>query len=384
MTCYQVSAILGFAPTFPSGVGWLGWAMGSLQQWEDAMKEVSRFLLAAAVLAFTTGGSEAQDSGMQKWVKGKGWGWVWGPQDEVGNLNEMTDATRLAALKLVTQGKTYDLGLAYDRYSYKWPGHSPGEIMSFRSPLGVRSQKDLPFTTPEGGNTGITAWHSNAIFMNDNVATQIDGLGHITHGPKNEFYNGFTSDEWGGDFGLRKADVTTIPPIVARGVLVDVAAFKNVEALPSSYEITVEDIEGALRAQNVDVTPGTVVLLRTGTARYWGANGSDHAKIGQHDSSGIGLTAAKWLVEQKGALALGSYTSGLEYVPPKPADSQAVGGSFNPVHVYLLVQQGVHIMEFHNLERLAADRVYEFAYLLTTNALRGTVAGTALRPLALR
>src|SRR5918994_5521971 len=76
---------------------------------------------------------------------------VWGPQDEVGNLNELTDATRLAALKLVTQGKVYDLGLPYDRYSYKWPGHGPGEIISFRSPLGVRSQKDLPFTTPEGG-----------------------------------------------------------------------------------------------------------------------------------------------------------------------------------------------------------------------------------------
>ena len=101
------------------------------------------------------------------------------------------------------------------------------------------------------------------------------------------------ADEWGGDFGLRKADVTTIPPVVARGVLVDVAGFKNVEALPSSYEITVADIEGALRAQNVDVTPGTVGLLRTGTARYWGENSRDHAKIGQHDSAGIGLTAAK-------------------------------------------------------------------------------------------
>jgi Putative cyclase len=103
--------------------------------------------------------------------------------------------------------------------------------------------------------------------MNDNVATQIDGLGHITHAPKNEFYTGFTSDEWGGDFGLRKADVTTIPPNVARGGLVDVAGFKNLEALPSSYEITVADVEGALKAQNVDVTPGTVVLLRTPATR---------------------------------------------------------------------------------------------------------------------
>jgi hypothetical protein len=68
----------------------------------------------------------------------------------------------------------------------------------------------------------------------------------------------------------------------------------------------------------------------------------------------------------------------------RPQDSAAVGGSFNPVHVYLLVQQGVHIGEFHNLERLAAERVYEFAYVATTNAIRGSVAGTALRPLALR
>ena len=54
------------------------------------------------------------------------------------------------------------------------------------------------------------------------------------------------------------------------------------------------------------------------------------------------------------------------------------------MHVYLLVEQGVHILEFNDLEELAADQVYEFAYFLTTNAIRGTVAGTALRPFAMR
>ena len=169
--------------------------------------------------------------------------------------------------------------------------------------------------------------------------------------------------------------MTTIPPIIARGVMIDVAGLKNVAALPAAYEITVSDLQAALKRQNVDVTPGTVVLIRTGTAQFWGANGSDHAKLAMHDTAGIGISAAKWLVEQKGALAVGSDTSGLEYVPPSPADSKAVGGSFNPVHVYLLVEQGVHMLEFHNLEALAADRVYEFAYIATTNAIRGTVAG---------
>ena len=349
------------------------------------MKGFARLLFAAGFgLAAAAAPAAAQDAGMQKWTRGKGWGWVWGPQDEVGALNEMTDATRLAALRLVTQGKTYDLGLPYDRYSYKWPGHSPGEIITFRTPQGIAVQKDLPFTTPEGGNTGHTRWHSSAMFISDNVATQLDGLAHLTHGADNHFYNGFKAEEWTGDFGVLKADVTKIPPIVARGVLVDVAGFKGMDALPSNYEITVADLQGALGRQGVDITPGTVVMIRTGTARYWGENGRDHAKIGQHDTAGIGLKAAKWLVEEKGALAVGADTSGLECLPARPEDSQAVGGSFNPVHVYLLVQQGVHIMEFHNLERLAADRVYEFAYMATTNAIRGSVAGTALRPVALR
>jgi hypothetical protein len=60
------------------------------------MVSVRRFLVAASLVAFAATGAAAQDAGMKKWVKGKGWGWVWGPQDEVGNLNEMTDATRLA------------------------------------------------------------------------------------------------------------------------------------------------------------------------------------------------------------------------------------------------------------------------------------------------
>src|SRR3712207_3583684 len=136
------------------------------------MRGLGRLLLAATFVVLTAASAGAQDAGMKKWTKGKGWGWVWGPEDEVGNLNEMTDASRLAAVQLIKQGKAYDLGLPYDRYSYKWPGHSPGEIITFRTPDGVARQKDLPFTTPEGGNTGHTRWHSSALFINDNVATQ--------------------------------------------------------------------------------------------------------------------------------------------------------------------------------------------------------------------
>lgn len=341
-------------------------------------------LLAVAGMFFLPGkGEEPQgDAGMKHWKKGTGWGWVWGPEDEVGALNEMTDASRLAALQLVSQGKVYDLGITYDRTSYRWPGHSPAEIITFRSPEGVKRQADLPFARTASG----TAWHSTALFINDNVATQIDGLAHATQGEDNHWYNGFREADHGGDWGPRRCDASQIPPIVARGVLIDVAGYKNVPALPRHYRITVDDLKGALAAQGTEIHPGDVVLLRTGTLRHWGETGSDHAKIGEHDSAGIGVEEARWLVEEQGAMVVGSDTSGVEWGPP-PDQMEAYWrqtGSFMPVHNYLLIQQGVHTAEFHYLEELARDRIYEFAYICTVNKIKGTTAGFTLRPIALR
>jgi kynurenine formamidase len=120
--------------------------------------------------------------------------------------------------------------------------------------------------------------------------------------------------------------------------------------------------------------------------RYWGETGSVHDKIAEHDSAGLNLESAKWLVEQNGAMLIGSDTSGLEY-GPKPEDTAAFRAkykSFMPVHNYLLIQQGVHIGEFHNLEALARDKVYEFCYVCSVNKIKGTAAAFTLRPIAIR
>jgi kynurenine formamidase len=129
----------------------------------------------------------------------------------------------------------------------------------------------------------------------------------------------------------------------------------------------------------VALAPGDVVLVRTGTGRYWGEDGADHAPIAAHDSAGVDLAAARWLVEDQGAIMLGSDTSGLE-VNPAP-DSPGTG---IPVHRYLLVDQGVHIGEFHYLEGLSQARAYTFCYIATVNKIKGAAAGFALRPIALR
>lgn len=337
-------------------------------------------VLGAVLLAADRAADGKADDGraIKGWTKGKGWGWIWGKDDEVGALNAMTDASRAAALALAKRGETFDLGMTYSRRSFKWPGHSPGEILTFRSPDGIQRMKD-PDAPPDELNRDRVFWHSAALFISDNVATQIDGLAHITAGADNHWYNGFTEDRWGGDWGPRKCDAPTIPPIVARGVLIDVAAYKKVDALPGHTLITTDDLKNTLAWEGVSLHPGDVVLVRTGTGRFWGEDGADHDAIAAHDSAGPDLVATKWLVEEQGAMMVGSDTSGYE-VNPAPGKP----GTTIPCHRYLLVDQGVHIGEFHYLEGLSRAKAYEFCYVASVNKIKGAAAGFTLRPMALR
>lgn len=343
--------------------------MNGQTRWAPALCGI--LVLGAALALQSSSPAPQAPQAHRGWVKGRGWGWTWGKEDQVGALNALDDDLRLAALREVSSGKVYDLGVPYDRRSYKWPGHNPGEVITFRSPEGIERQGDAA-----AGNPRKTYWHSCALFLSDNIGTQIDGLGHVTTGEDHHWYNGYREAAAGGDFGVRRCDAAGIPPIIARGVLIDVAGHRGMSELPSGTAIGPRDLQAALAAQKVDVEPRDVVLIRTGTLRHWGEAGADHATIARHDSAGITLEAARWLVEEKGAVLVGSDTSGLEVVP-------APEGVAIPVHVYLLIEQGVHIGEFHYLEDLARDRVWRFTYLALVSKIRGAAAGFALRPAAL-
>jgi hypothetical protein len=309
------------------------------------------------------------------WQKGRGYGWVYGPNDELGALNAiLSPAHVLRAVREIGAGKMYDLGVTVDRASPRASVHPPTEISIFRTPHGVKLARGGDARVPGG-----VAYHNCLLVISDNVGTQIDSLGHITTGADNHWYNGFREQDHTGDFGLLKADANSIPPILGRAVLIDVAWWKGVDALPARFPVGAQELGAALEAQKVDVEPGDIVLIRTGSARYWGSAPTDHEKLRQHDSAGLSLNGAKWLVEQKGAVMIAQDNTGGE-VQPDPA----LPGRLLPVHEYLLVQQGVHIGEMHYLEDLARDKVYRFTYFATTNRLKGTSAGFALRPVALR
>jgi len=211
-----------------------------------------------------------------------------------------------------------------------------------------------------GGNSSA----SDAIALGSHVGTHIDALCHFSCGGK--LHGGVTAAEqqsYAG--GLRKYSIDTIPPIYRRGVLLDLAPEGP---LPVDYEITPSHLEDASHRQQVEVQPGDVVLIRTGWAVYF----TDPARfISEVHGPGPGLSGARWLSAQ-GIFAAGSDTVAFEKVPD-PA---------MPVHVHLLVESGIHIIECLNLEELAAARDYVFTFVAAPLKIQGAT-GAPVRPLAL-
>jgi kynurenine formamidase len=262
-------------------------------------------------------------------------------------------------LELLTAAKVYDLAQPYFTGMPHYPTHPPFLF-------GLTKQHG-DAVGPAGNSSA-----ADAIAMGSHVGTHIDALCHFSCGGKLH----------GGDDvaqlqsyvgGLRKHSVDTIAPILRRGVLLDIAGVLGSTPggapLAEDFEVLPEHLEAAVRAQSVEIHPGDVVLLRTGWAKYF-----EDARKYVRDAHGPGpsLAGAQWL-SVRGIFAAGADTVAFEKVPA-PA---------MPAHVHLLVDSGVHIIECLNLEDLAADRVWEFAFVAAPMKIRGAT-GAPVRPLALK
>jgi len=316
------------------------------------------------------GGSEMTRSvGRDGWRRGEGWGWIWGESDEVGALNSLDARSVLEALSMVEEGRVFDLGVTIDRRSYSSPAHPRTEIVRFRTPESL-----LREIAGDARRVDDVSFNTSLISLSDHAGTQIDGLGHATTGPDHHWYNGFRWSEASGDFGITRAGAPRIPPIIAPAVLLDVPAALGVEALRAGQAIGVQDLEAAIERQGTFVAVGDVVLVRTGVMGRWGEVGSDHSAIAEVDLSGLSLAAARWLVEEKGAVMIASDNSTVEVAPPVDGEGLA------PVHRYLLVEQGVHMGELHFLEDMARAGVSRCCYIALVPKVAGSTAGFAMRP----
>ena len=216
---------------------------------------------------------------------------------------------------------------------------------------------------PAGGPPNL-ALYDDAYTLSAHTGTHIDALNHLGRGEK--IFNGYDASTYLSDKGWTKAGVDAIPPIITRGILIDVAGEQGVDMLPPSYEITVKDFQRVMKKQGVRLQKNDAVLIRTGRMTVW----PDPKKF-VHNDPGITKESATWLVDN-GAVILGADNMGVEKFP-MAKDS---------VHVYLFAERGVCLLELLWLEDLAKDQIYEFAFIAAPIKIRGAT-GSPIRPLAL-
>lgn len=291
----------------------------------------------------------------------------WGANDQAGASNRITSEKVLEALSLATAGKVYELGQVYEKDMPLFGTRSYSMVMPTKNP-------------PQGDNRLVGNDEFLATQIGQ-VGTQFDGLGHIGQEVRMEngeidviFYNGFTASEMDSKEGLLKLGVENVKPIITRGILIDIAGYKKLVHLPNSYEVTVEDLLGALEKQGMseaDIKSGDAVLFRYGWSSLW-----DQPEAYNTNPPGIGLEVARWVTDKKVTM-VGSDSWCTEVVP-NPDASLAF-----PVHQELLTKNGIYNLENMQFDELLEDEVTEFLFILTTIRFKGA-SGSPARPIAIR
>ena len=279
----------------------------------------------------------------------------WGAADERGSGNHMKPANVLRAARLIKTGETFELA------------HVLGRDM----PLNPGRQYDV-HTKRSTGPFGANQRYSNeelVVSEIGQVGTQFDGFTH--QAIDRLLYNCVKMDEVASRNGFTKLGMEKVGTLMTRGVLIDIAGLKGVEILPIDYEITVADLEQALQKQGVRIEPGDAVLIYTGWGELWM---KDNAKYNAGEP-GIGLPAARWLAERQ-VCVVGADCWGVEAVPNPDANLAF------PAHQELITKNGIFLHENLDLTTLAADRVYQFAYVMTPLRIKGGT-GSPGRPIAI-
>ncbi len=296
--------------------------------------------------------------GMTAWTVSQENRWypsIWGADDQRGALNRLTTEKVLGAVSLIKTGKVYELGRVYeDAMPLFGTRHFSLRIPQMSGPL---------------GDNQVT-WHEE-IFSGEigQIGTQFDGLAHIGIG--DIYYNGLLQSEIAKAEGFVKLGVENVGAIVTRGVLIDIVGYKGVEHLEDKYEITADDLEGALRQQGITIGSGDVVLIHTGWGRLWITDNERY----NGSEPGIGLDAGKYLVDQEIVMVCADNWA-IEVVP-NPNESISF-----PVHQLFLPQNGIYNLENIITEELAKDKVYEFAFIFTPLKLKGAT-GSPGSPIAI-
>jgi kynurenine formamidase len=274
----------------------------------------------------------------------------------VCSTHVVSDLTQL--LDLLSRARVYDLAQPWFTGMPHYPTHPP-----FLYSL-TKKHGDLVL---EGGISSA----ADSIALGTHVGTHIDALCHFSCDGK---MHGGVEVHGIQDYGrgIDQLSVDTVAPMLRRGVLLDIAGHLGVDSLPPDFAVDPAHLEAVCAHRAITIQAGDVVLLRTGWAKFWNdpARYITGGRGSQPTGPGPELEGARWL-SSKGVFAVGSDTVAFEKVP------SAMG-----VHVHLLVESGIHIIEALNFEDLARDGIAEFAFVAAPLKIRGAT-GSPVRPVAL-
>lgn len=249
--------------------------------------------------------------------------------------------------------------------NFVWDRNSP--LLGLNPPFTIGLQTSHKQTN--GMIPGGIAFAADMMFFSgQHGSPNIDAVGHISSGMK--LFGGADAAASEGATGLTALGIEAYPreKFVNRGVLLDVARFKKVDALAPGQEITVADLEGTAKAQGVEILPGDSVLIRTGYGKFFEGDRAKYAGF----RPGPGEAAARWLAGKR-IFLVGDDQMSFEVVPEK--------GTIFPCHRILIAENGIYIVENLNLEELAnalaESRVYEFALILNPPRIRGATGAAA-------
>jgi kynurenine formamidase len=275
----------------------------------------------------------------------------------------------LPAMRLVKQGRIFSL--ARDRFPRMpvFPGHPTFEVLSYRTPQGIRAAGDTPWGPVNDAGLG---YMSEMVMGTTHSGAHIDAHAHMTVGAEDR-WNGGSAQRHLGDFGPLRGDATEIPPLWRRGVLYDVPAHRGVDHLGRGEAVTAQEVEEIESATGAAAGTGDVALVRTGYMRHW----PDAARMAKHRGPGPDESAARLLAE-RGVIATGSDTETFEVQPaPDPGEP----ANPQPVHTLLLIERGIYIMESLDLEGLAKSGAREFLFVALPLKIRGAT-GSMIDPVA--
>ena len=241
------------------------------------------------------------------------------------------------------------------------PSHRPGYFYALH-----RRHRDTYRPDAQGPRSSA----SGVLTMMEHSGTHVDALCHQACGLR--MFGGVEVDTVETPAGFARLGIETVPPLLGRGVLLDVCGHKSERVLPARYGISADDLAGCAAAQGVEVGAGDVLLVRTGYGALW--RGDEQTYL---DAAGVSKSGTLWAAE-RGVAAVGADNMAWDVPDERDPDTGAVLFA----HLYLLPQKGIYIIENVNLEELARDRCYSFAFVGIPLKFQGAT-GSPLRPLAL-